>query len=265
MRHPCLIGLLLVTPPAIADRVPVAAGTFQMGCSLADPYCEKDEGPPGGIAVRLPAFLIDRYEVTVADYRRCVAAGACSPPKTHQRNRYCNYDAVGRDDHPVNCVDWPQAVAYCTWADGRLPTEAEWEKAARAGSKGPYPWGDSVGCEQAILDPVSPAPSPREPDGCFTDRSWPVGSRAPNAWGLHDAHGNIGEWVANWYAPDAIARLYAAGDLSGPERGRQRVARGGSWDENRPNLRSSFRNAKPPEQGRAIYGSIGFRCAQDPN
>ena len=75
--------------------------------------------------------------------------------------------------------------------------------------------------------------------------------------------GNVGEWTANWYAPDAIAALYAKGDLDGPEQSARKVARGGSWDENRPNLRSSFRNVKPPVSGRAIYGSLGFRCASD--
>lgn len=264
MRQIFLLGLLLVSSAALADRISVPAGPFQMGCSAGDSQCEKDEGSPGGTTVEVPAFLIDRHEVTVADYRRCVAAGKCTPPKTHRRNRYCNYDAPGRDGHPVNCIDWSQAAGYCAWTGGRLPTEPEWEKAARAGSTSPYPWGHAVGCDQAILDPVSPAPSSREPDGCYEDSSWPVGSRAPNALGIHDMHGNIGEWTAGWYAPDAIERFYARGELGGPASGRQRVARGGSWDENRPNLRSSFRNVKPPAQGDAIYGSIGLRCAADP-
>jgi iron(II)-dependent oxidoreductase len=75
-------------------------------------------------------------------------------------------------------------------------------------------------------------------------------------------HGNAGEWTMNWYEKNAIPR-YAKGDLKGPESGRQRVVRGGSWDENVNNLRSSFRNVKPPVSGRSIYGSIGFRCAYD--
>ena len=102
-----------------------------------------------------------------------------------------------------------------------------------------------------------------EPDGCGEDRSWPVGSRAANALGLHDMHGNVGEWTSAWYAPNAVSDIYSAGNLAGPAAGKRRVVRGGSWDENKLNLRSSFRNVKPPVSGKSIYGSIGFRCAND--
>lgn len=142
-------------------------------------------------------------------------------------------------------------------ADGRVQVPA-----------GPFQMGCSGGdpdCEQAILDEVSPAESQTEPDGCFKDSTWPVGSRPPNALGLLDMHGNAGEWTANWYdGPDSIIALYAPGDLAGPESGKRRVVRGGSWDENCPNLRSSFRNIKPPESGDSVYGSIGFRCVYAP-
>lgn len=264
-RTTSLIGglALLAGGPHAAERVSVPQATFQMGCSVGDDACEGDEGPAGGVAVTVPAFVLDRYEVTVADYRACVAAGQCSEPLTNRRNQYCNYDHPAREQHPVNCVDWGQAVSYCGFAGGRLPTEPEWERAARAGSTSRYPWGEQVSCREAVLDELSPASSEREPDGCYTDATWAVGSRPPNALGLYDMHGNAGEWTASWYAPDAIETLYAKGKLLGPDSGRQRVARGGSWDENRPNLRSSFRNVKPPEQGDSIYGSIGFRCAAD--
>lgn len=257
------VGLTLALPLLAADRVTVAGGPFNMGCSRGDPDCEKDEGSPGGIAVDVPAFLIDRHEVTVADYRKCMAAGKCSRPKDFKRNKYCNFDAPGRDDHPVNCVDWQQAVDYCAWVGGRLPREAEWEKAARGGTTSRYPWGQTASCKEAIHDDGKTMGSvPNEPDGCGEDRTWPVGSRPTNPLGLYDMHGNAGEWTANWYSPKGLAR-YAGGDLVGPEKGRQRVVRGGSWDENSPNLRSSFRNVKPPVSGDAVYGSIGFRCAYD--
>lgn len=255
---------ILLYAQAHAEMVTVPAGSFQMGCSLGDAACEKDEGRPGGVKVHVPAFLIDSHEVSVSAFRACVAAGKCAAPLTHQRNQYCNYNAPGRDTHPVNCVDWEQAQAYCQWKGGRLPWEAEWEKAARAGSATRYPWGNEVSCKQAILDDGKTRGSAGdEPDGCGEDRTWPVGSRKPNKFGLYDMHGNAGEWTGNWYAPDALTALYAKGNLKGPDSSAQKVARGGSWDENADNLRSSFRNTKPPRQGDAIYGSIGFRCASD--
>ncbi|WP_078118708.1 formylglycine-generating enzyme family protein [Thiosocius teredinicola] len=266
MRAPIISTAFLIftaTTPAVAERIAIPAGSFHMGCSVGDPACGDDEGPVGGVRVDVPAFLLDRNEVTVAEFRACVASGDCSEPLTNQRNQYCNYGHAERDEHPVNCLDWGQAVAYCQAQGGRLPTEPEWEYAARAGSSSRYPWGEAVDCSTAIVDEVSPDASDREPDGCYTDATWPVGSRAANAFGLFDMHGNAGEWTASWYAPDALTAYYAKGDLAGPADGRQRVVRGGSWDENRPNLRSSFRNVKPPEQDGAIYGSVGFRCAAD--
>ncbi len=258
-----LPALLLVSATALAgQRIAIPAGPFQMGCSPGDDWCENDEGPPGGIRVEVPAFRIDPTEVTVADYRACVRAGQCREPKTHARNQYCNYGAPNRDQHPVNCIDWADAQHYCEVHGGRLPWEAEWEKAARGGAKSRYPWGQRASCRQAILDEVSPAPSAREPDGCGRDSTWPVASRAPNGFGLYDMAGNAGEWTGNWYARDAITAYYAKGRLAAPNKGRQRVVRGGSWDENRPNLRVSYRNVKPPVSGDVVYGSIGFRCVE---
>jgi iron(II)-dependent oxidoreductase len=260
-----LVVILVAACPAWAGQVLVPAGPFQMGCSAGDKACEQDEGAPGGVKVEVPAFLLDSHEVTVADYRACVQAGRCAPPLTQQRNRYCNYGGKARDTHPVNCVDWDQAQAYCQWQGGRLPWEAEWEKAARAGTATAYPWGAAVDCRHAILDDGKTRGSAGdEPDGCGEDRTWPVGSRPANALGLFDMHGNAGEWTGNAYAPKALAEWYAKGNLKGLPGSPQTVARGGSWDENAANLRSSFRNTKPPRQDGSIYGSIGFRCAAEP-
>ncbi|WP_299181052.1 SUMF1/EgtB/PvdO family nonheme iron enzyme [uncultured Neptuniibacter sp.] len=248
---------------AAPDKVLIEAGAFNMGCSQGDGACENDEAGAGGVTVNVPAFELDRFEVTVSSYTACIEAGICVRPKDHQRNQYCNLGASGRENHPVNCVDWQEALSFCQWKGGRLPFEAEWEKAARAKTDTAFPWGERVSCKQAILDDgVTQGSVPGEPDGCGEDRTWPVGSRKANMYGLHDMHGNAGEWTMNWYEKSGIAR-YANGDLKGPEQGRQRVVRGGSWDENRANLRSSFRNVKPPVSGRSVYGSIGFRCAYD--
>ena len=144
--------LLLLATPVQADMVVVPAGKFMMGCSENDSDCEKDEGPQGGAAVTVPEFKIDKNEVTVAEYVECLKAGQCTRPKDFARNKYCNFGNSERNHYPANCVDWSEAVAYCQWRGKRLPNEAEWEKAARAGSSSRYPWGQDVSCANAILD-----------------------------------------------------------------------------------------------------------------
>ena len=138
-------------------------------------------------------------------------------------------------------MDWDQAQQYCAIQGGRLPYEAEWEKAARTGSSSRYPWGQDVSCKNAIPDDGKTMGSvPNEADGCGEDRTWIRGSRQANQYGLFDMHGNAGEWVYNWYAKDAITQLYAKGQLNEPVTGRQKLVRGGSWGENKNNLHSSF-------------------------
>ena len=102
-----------------------------------------------------------------------------------------------------------QALIYYSWKKGRLPYEAEWEKAARAGTTSRYPWGQKVSCKQAILDDgITIGSVPDEPDGCGEDRTLKRASKSPNAYGIFDIHGNTGEWTANWYAENAIKSLY---------------------------------------------------------
>jgi formylglycine-generating enzyme len=263
MRY--LFGLwcfLVVGLAQSADMVRIPAGPFLMGCTQSI-ECEADEGPPGGMRVFVPSFAIDPYEVTVAEYRACVAKGQCRPPKTHALNQYCNYDAPGRDAYPVNCVDWPDAVNYCTQHGKRLPLEAEWEKAARGGSTSAYIWGGAPDCSQAIMNDGKTVGAVRgEFDGCGEDRTWAVGTRRPNAYGLYDMLGNVSEWVQNWYHPDAL-RWYAQGQLQAPKSGTRKVIRGGAWDEVQVALRSASRFAKTPRSGKSVWGSNGFRCAKD--
>lgn len=246
------------------ERIMIPAGSFKMGCSANDNACDKDEGPAKGTKVMVPAFYIDKYEVSVADYRKCLKTGTCKRPKDFKRNKYCNLDAPDREQHPINCIDWKDARQYCEWKKGRLPYEAEWEKAARAGTKTRYPWGNHVSCKNAILDDGKTTGSVKgEHDGCGEDRTWSRGKRKANRYGLHDMHGNAGEWINNWYSKDAITKHYAKGKLASPDKGVRKLVRGGSWDENKANLRSSFRNVKLPDSGKSVYGSIGFRCAYD--
>ncbi len=245
-----------------SNMVSIPSGAFQMGCSVNDSACENDEGKAGGITVTVPAFEIDIHEVTVAKYEKCMAAGKCTKPKDYARNNYCNVGEATRAKHPANCVDWQEAVDYCSFAGKRLPTEAEWEKAARGKVASRYYWGEQASCKHAILDDkVTTGSVANEKDGCGEDRTWEVGSQKPNAYGLYDMSGNAGEWTSVWYGKKGLQQ-YAQGNLNGPTAGTKRVVRGGSWDENPDNLRVSFRNLKLPASGSSIYGSIGFRCAK---
>lgn len=145
-----------------------------------------------------------------------------------------------------------------------MPLEAEWEKAARAETKIRYSWGNEVSCKNTIIDDGKTSGSVKgEHDGCGEDRTWDRAKRKANSFGLYDMHSNAGEWIQNTYAKDAITKLYAKGKLALPANGVRKLVRGGSWDENRENLRSSFRNVKLPDSGDGVYGSIGFRCVYD--
>ena len=96
------------------DRVSIPAGSFLMWCSTGDTACDVDEGTAGGASVNVGEFKIDKHEVSVGEYRACIKAGKCNR-QDHSRNKYCNYDAKGRDLHPVNCVDWQPAQNYCQY------------------------------------------------------------------------------------------------------------------------------------------------------
>ncbi|MBI5526711.1 MAG: formylglycine-generating enzyme family protein [Deltaproteobacteria bacterium] len=130
----------------------VPAGPFMMGCNnTVDDECFSSESPYHNVNVAV--FKIDRYEVTASEYLACVTASGCSAADTGSA---CNYQVGGKEGHPINCVDWNRAKAYCTWAGKRLPTEAEWEKAARGADGRKYPWGnDALDCDRAVHS-VSP-------------------------------------------------------------------------------------------------------------
>lgn len=182
---------------------------------------------------RLAPFCLDPTEVTAAAYERCVEAGACRPARTEYKT--CNYKRAGRADHPINCIDHDEATAYCAWRGARLPSELEWEYAARGGAEQrKYPWGDD------------------SPDGktCWKQpHSCAVGSFPAGAFGLHDVVGNVWEWTEDWFAP------YPWPAASG----RHRVYRGGSWSRRFEKwLRPTLRNRFAPDH----WGShLGVRCA----
>jgi formylglycine-generating enzyme required for sulfatase activity len=221
-----------------APMVLIPAGEFQMGSN-------DGEGNQKPIhTVYLDAFYIDKYEVTNAQYKKFMDATGYKAPESWNDS---NYNAPNQ---PVIGVSWDDAKAYADWAGERLPTEAEWEKAARGGLVGKrYPWGDNITHDNANYD------------GTGGKDIWeftsPVGSFAPNGYGLYDMAGNVWEWCADWYD----SNYYASSPKSnptGPNSGLSRVLRGGSWyDGNGLTLRTAYRDYNDPTT--TDYG-LGFRC-----
>jgi formylglycine-generating enzyme required for sulfatase activity len=226
----------------------VPAGAFTMGSNVSP-----DEQPIR--KVTLNGFYIDALEVTVDEYAACVRGKGCPPPLA---GADYNYGVPGRGSHPINGVSWEGATAYCSnWAGGggvkRLPTEAEWEKAARGSDAGTYPWGDEPepSCDRVVmaLDGVY---------GCGADSTGAVGSKPLEAspYGVRDLGGNVWELVNDWYGAYDPAEL---NDPTGPVRGTERVIRGGAWNSMSPdNIRSARRSSLAPNVG---YFPVGFRCA----
>jgi Sulfatase-modifying factor enzyme 1 len=228
------------------DEVLIPAGTFWMGCNEAvDTDCYSDESPYH--EVFLDAYYIDRTEVTVGAYGECVTAGDCIAPRT---GSYCNWGQADKGSHPVNCVIWFQAEAYCTWAGKRLPTEAEWERAARGTDGRKYPWGnEKATCELAVMG------------GCEGDTQ-PVCSVSPagdSPYGLCDMTGNVFEWTRDRYNTLYYSRSLGS-NPNGPTSGLDRVFRGGSFG-NDDGLRVSSRNHDDPS-GDGDFDGLGFRCSR---
>ena len=225
---------------------------FMMGCSKADEsVCELDEFPYH--PVTLPEYYMDKTEVTNRMYKACVDAQACETPMSDPESG-CNWDPVAGADKPVVCVVWLQAKAFCEWAGRRLPTEAEWEKAARGTNERRYPWGViEATCVHAVMDGNGG-------DGCGTGGALPVCSRPEgnSPFSLCDMAGNVWEWTADFYSPDYYANS-PADDPQGPGTGTARVMRGGSFADGHEYLRTSDRASLDPG---FFYNNVGFRCAK---
>jgi|GEM_PF-702665 formylglycine-generating enzyme required for sulfatase activity len=229
-----------VIPPE--GMVLIPAGEFLMGAEDGLP----DMRPMH--RVYLSSYWLDKYEVTNTQYRQCVDGGGCTPPKDRQA-----FDDPERSQHPVTSVTWTQARAYCEWRGKRLPTEAEWEKAARGTDGRRYPWGNSE-------DVIKGRPKNGEiKAGAHSTEQ--IGSQAATVspYGVHDLVGSVWEWVKDWYAED-FYQMSPARDPQGPLRGSFRVLRGGDWNERPLELRASYRSWDEM----TYWGpALGFRCAQD--
>jgi formylglycine-generating enzyme required for sulfatase activity len=211
-------GKVRINPADGQRYVWIPPGRFEMGCSSGDGECQGDEKPRHGVIISR-GFWMGQTEVTVGAYRRFTQAAVRAAPPTP--------DFAQNENHPVVIVTWDDAVAYCRWAGGRLPTEAEWEYAARAGATGPR-HGD--------LNAIAWY---RANSGGHTHE---VAQKQPNGFGLYDVLGNVWEWVADWYHE----KYYAAFDPRGPPSGQFRVLRGGSWYSDPRSVRASSRAGVAP-------------------
>jgi eukaryotic-like serine/threonine-protein kinase len=241
-------------------QVYIPDGKFRMGGM--DANTGPDEQPPHDVTIS--GFWMDKVEVTNAMYALCVQAGACEPPRlftSAQRETYYNNPDFA--EYPVIMVRWRDANAYCTWAGRRLPTEAEWEYAARGTDFRTWPWGD------------------QKPDTSFANFNYSVRDTARvgsypagvSPFGILDMPGNVWEWMADWYNADYYNNapiINPTGPLS-PLTGNLRVIRGGSWQDGEAELRVSNRGFTAGGDDNATKNSdayngtasnaIGFRCA----
>lgn len=229
--------------PSGSEFVAIPPGSFEMGCVPGDDKCLGDEEPRHRVTLT-KGFWLQTTEVTVAQYRKFARA-------TSRPWREAELAALG-DDHPVVCVTWEDAAAYCRWAGGRLPTEAEWEYAARGGQDGQiYPWGNAASHDRANYGQTGGRD--------IWERTSPVASFPPNGYGLYDMSGNVYEWCADWYAETYYGQSPAV-DPQGPTSGQDRVVRGGSFEFIPAAVRSSSRLPWPPT---LTMDLIGFRCLRD--
>jgi formylglycine-generating enzyme required for sulfatase activity len=230
-----------------ATLVYVPEGEFTMGSDM-----NLDEQPIH--KVKLDAFWIDQFEVTNEQYAACVSSGGCTPPSnTSSNTRSSYYGNFEFDKFPVIYVSWNDAVAYCEWAGRRLPTEAEWEKAARGTDQRTYPWGndspnnDLLNFNNSIGDTTKVG-------------NYPNGA---SPYGALDMAGNVWEWVNDWYQNDYYASLGdSVSNPQGPLNGDSKVLRGSSWSYSYNFIHSAIRQGYNPSVTNARHLNIGFRCAR---
>jgi formylglycine-generating enzyme required for sulfatase activity len=249
------------TPAIAASPVRIAAGAFIMGSAEGNP----SERPAHEVTLTRP-FVIDAVEVTVEAYMKCVREHKCTPPGVHgpgidetavlQLGQKCNFLDPSKANHPVNCVDRMQAAQYCKSVGKRLPTEAEWEYAARGPDGRAYPWGATPPtCALGAFGAGAEG-------SCSTSGTAPVGSHAEgkSPFGVLDLAGNVREWVADAWDERAYGKP-AKSDPFVVNSAAKGIVRGGSWDSPPEDLRASRRVPLAPGTG-DIW--TGFRCAGSP-
>jgi formylglycine-generating enzyme required for sulfatase activity len=246
----------------------IPQGQYLRGANDTDPEAGDDEFPQ--VNVILAPFWIDETEVTNAQFTNCVADGNCLAPTTCQFGQATFQ--TGDPNEPVTCVSWQMAQDYCTWAGRTLPTEAQWERAAKGTDNRLYPWGNDFACQNGNFDDELIENDYTVPGGARCDgfdRLSPIGSFPAGASpvGALDMSGNVWEWVSDWYGADfytvtdvVIFNQASASNPTGPATGDQKVARGGAWNFHVSTLRTTERF---PLDHTATYFNVGFRCAEN--
>jgi len=216
----------------------IPVGEFMMGSRIDEAERYDDEGPQHRVRITKP-FYMGKYEVTQTQWQQVMG------------NNPSNFKDDGR--LPVETVSWDDIQGFLSRAgDGlRLPTEAEWEYACRAGTPTPFHFGSTISTSQANYDGDYAYRSRSR--GVYREKTMPVGSFSPNAWGLYDMHGNVWEWCADWYGESYYGQRRRA-DLQGPASGQYRVLRGGSWCDLPNCVRSAVRNRNVPTLRRSYFG-----------
>ncbi len=268
----CAAGACVWTDPKGIAWGLVPDGHFHMGCNLAKyKLCEAGDEVPQHPVTLSKSYWMMLDEVSVNLYGKCPDKG-CGTPQSGQM--VDNWGQNGREKHPINGVTWSQAAAFCTWAGGKLPSEAQWEMAARGRcdeNGGPdgcatamrtWPWGDlEATCSHAVMnDGVTGGGG--NPDGCGTGITWAAGSKAKGIapFGMRDMAGNVREWTADWAGPPYPASKQV--DPTGPSGGQYRIVRGGSFKDNATDLRTTARSSVQ-EPGTPDH-KVGFRCVKTP-
>lgn len=230
----------------------IPAGEFLMGTPIPEGQGgEFDEYPQH--SVYLDAFYIDKYEVTNAQYQKFMETTGHAAPA------YWNDDKFNKPNQPVVGVSWFDAEAYCKWANKRLPTEAEWEKAARGTDGRKYPWGHEAPNAEGMWR-ANHNPGDKTADGF--EYTAPVGSfpAGASSYGVMDMAGNVWEWVADWYRGNYY-KDSPKNNPKGPNSGLVRGLRGGSWDNSSYVIRAALRYRYVPDNNGS--NNVGFRGCQD--
>jgi len=224
----------------------IPGGSFMMGSPSDEPSRVVINESQHRVTVK--SFRLGKYEVTFTEYDEFCDA---------TKRRKPDDDGWGRGNRPVMNVSWNDAKAFADWKGCRLPTEAEWEYACRAGTTTAFNTGDKISTEQANFNGIKEPYNGASP-GTYLAKTQPVGSFQPNSFGLYDMHGNVSEWVSDWFT-DSYQNLNAT-DPTGPDKGSAKMRKGGSWYDPGWRCRSAYRLSVAPDR---IDRIIGIRLAKD--